>query len=572
MRSSRTYRLTILLFSMCVLGSFNANGQVQPDSVIKESVYIHCDKYNCPAGDTVWWKGYVLAGNQLLKGSTNLYAELFTAKGKMLGQSLYPVFHGQAIGQFAIADSLPSGVYWLRFFTKYQAALDSVNLPMIPITVFHAQDKDLVLIKKTKDNKTISDSSLVTLNTDTLDIDAGGYNSWSISIKDSTTYHYSCSITDADQVPEADATGENISATSVGNAKPARLQTDTSFLQWQGKAVKQNGKRLGKNNALMMMLVKDSTILTSRVLPVDSAGRFSLDHLFFFGKADILFQLNTTSLDNKNVQLVLDQYKSPAFHIPAEWNKKGIIQLQEKLDKLDAARIAAKGRQLKEVKVIGWKSPRKELDHSYTSGAFSEPALYAFDLRNETHYDLGAYLRSHLPGFTGGYSSSDTPAYLGSKERLLFYVDEQLKTWDQLESDLTDVAYIKALESDFIGNDPFTKWVTGVGGFSLSGGGTFKTPSQPTPMVVSIYTRKGKDVRKVPGLNTIAVNGYAPIAKFHSTDNNRLTLLWEPLVDSNSFRLKFNNNGITQHFRFTLKGFNDEGKEIYYTTIISKEN
>ncbi len=37
---------------------------------------------------------------------------------------------------------------------------------------------------------------------------------------------------------------------------------------------------------------------------------------------------------------------------------------------------------------------------------------------------------------------------------------------------LTDVAYMKAFESDFIGNDPYTKWLTNVGGFTLKGKST----------------------------------------------------------------------------------------------------
>jgi hypothetical protein len=573
MRLFDTYGLMMFLFSLLACANFTVHGQEAQD--VPENIFIHCNRYSCLAGDTIWWKGYVLQDNGFLKGSTNLYVEVFNDSGKMIDHVLFPVISGQAIGQIALPDSLPSGIYWLRFLTRYQAVLNPAALPVIPITVFHTQDKSRIQLKNAERQPKVIRPALVEFNVDTINTDSDGYNSWSVNIRDSILYHVSCSVTDADEVPAMVLTGEITAAPETVTGSPAPMDSDTTFLEFQGRALKENGRPLSKNSSVMVLLVKDSAILMSRVLPLDQAGRFSLDHLFFFGKADILFQLNNASGNARNVRLELDPYQSPAFHIPEEWVNNDTLKAQEKLfKKLNTERINAHGIVLKEVKIKGWVSPRKELDHIYTSGAFSEPALYSFDLRTQKNYnDLGSYLRMHIPGFQGGMSMSDTPSIPGGHP-LLFYVDEQLTTWDELAYyPIADVAYIKALESSFIGNDPYTKFMTGVGGFSLSGGGGgLKAPSQPTSMIVSIYTRKGKDIKLLPGLNTVTISGYSPIAKFNGADENRQILVWEPLEDANSFRLRFTNNNGTKHFRVTIKGFNEAGKELDYTMILPKDN
>ncbi len=88
------------------------------------------------------------SGNHFSTIGTNLYVELFTDSGRMMDHYLFPVIHGQSIGQVALPDSLPSGVYWLRFYTRHQAAFDSDNMCMIPVTVVQTQDKDELLTKQ----------------------------------------------------------------------------------------------------------------------------------------------------------------------------------------------------------------------------------------------------------------------------------------------------------------------------------------------------------------------------------------------------------------------------------------
>lgn len=531
---------------------------------------IQCDKYVCSVGGTIWWKGYALSGNPLLTSSNdNMYVELYTAAGLLVAKERFPVLKGQSLGQMVLADTLSSGVYWLRFSTGNRSYVDIQNFAMTPITIYHLDDKNITLMKKRSADYRAPDPELVKLTLDTLTTNTGGYNSWALDISGLDVYHYSVSITDA-------GFPQNDTVTGKIPEGLAAVKADTSFLNWTGKAYKMNSKSAVKNKTVIAMLVKDSIAYKTWLIPVNSDGRFRLENLFFFGKENLLYQLNQAGGPAKDVNLIIDSLKVPPFKLPGGWLKKDSILSDDRLAGIPVPSgqiklVQPNGKLLKEVEIKGRISPRKELDKAYTTGIFSEPAAYSFDLRNEKHPgDLGDYLRMHL--FTQrGYSISEPPIY--PNHPLLFYVNEELKTWDQIgDMSISDIAYIKAMESDFIGNDSFTKFVTGVGGFSLSGGvGSLGVPTQVTPMIIMIYTRKGKDIKKVQGLNQLILIGYTPIARFTRRDNEA-TLLWAPLVDANHIRLRFYNNGPARLFRLTLSGFCDNGKEIYYTTVLPKTN
>ncbi len=144
----------------------------------------------------------------------------------------------------------------------------------------------------------------VELNADTLNTDPNGYNSWNISIKEPGIYHSSCSVTNPDLPISIDSDIEKNETPETAPENGDKMMSDTGFLKWTGRALTANGGKLSKNNSLMVMLVKDSTVLMSRTVQLDAEGRFSLGSLFFFGNAELLFQLNTIGAGSKDVKLL----------------------------------------------------------------------------------------------------------------------------------------------------------------------------------------------------------------------------------------------------------------------------
>jgi hypothetical protein len=102
-----------------------------------ETVYLHCDKYEALAGDTIWFKAYVFENNVPSTISTNLYVQLFNSNGHPILEKLFPIFNSLSIGQLSLPDSLKSGNYWIRAFTKYQVNFGTTDLFKTPVAIFN---------------------------------------------------------------------------------------------------------------------------------------------------------------------------------------------------------------------------------------------------------------------------------------------------------------------------------------------------------------------------------------------------------------------------------------------------
>jgi TonB-dependent SusC/RagA subfamily outer membrane receptor len=85
-----------------------------------EKVYLHFDKPYYAAGDTIYFKAYVVAGekNILSPLSGVLYADLITSQNKIINAIKLQIIDGLAWGDFALPDSLPAGNYRVRAYTK----------------------------------------------------------------------------------------------------------------------------------------------------------------------------------------------------------------------------------------------------------------------------------------------------------------------------------------------------------------------------------------------------------------------------------------------------------------------
>ena len=92
-------------------------------SVTQEKIYIHTDNNCYFVGDTLWYKAYVVMADSFKPTTYSkvLYVELLTPDGYLVErQQLYIKDDGTAACQFALSDSLYSGYYEVRAYTKWQ--------------------------------------------------------------------------------------------------------------------------------------------------------------------------------------------------------------------------------------------------------------------------------------------------------------------------------------------------------------------------------------------------------------------------------------------------------------------
>ena len=91
-------------------------------SQVQEKVYLHTDNQCYFVGDTLWYKAYVVRADnhQPTDMSRLLYVELLSPDGLVVErQQIIVSPKGFTCGQFALRDSLYSGYYELRAYTRW---------------------------------------------------------------------------------------------------------------------------------------------------------------------------------------------------------------------------------------------------------------------------------------------------------------------------------------------------------------------------------------------------------------------------------------------------------------------
>lgn len=89
---------------------------------VQEKVYVHTDNQCYFVGDTLWWKAYVVRADDLRPTNMSrlLYVELLSPDGLLVErQTVVVSAAGHTCGQFALRDSLYSGYYELRAYTRW---------------------------------------------------------------------------------------------------------------------------------------------------------------------------------------------------------------------------------------------------------------------------------------------------------------------------------------------------------------------------------------------------------------------------------------------------------------------
>lgn len=89
---------------------------------VQEKVFVHTDNMCYFIGDTLWYKAYVVRADNLMftDMSKLLYVELLSPDGLVVERQTVVVSNkGYCCGAFALTDSLYSGFYELRAYTKW---------------------------------------------------------------------------------------------------------------------------------------------------------------------------------------------------------------------------------------------------------------------------------------------------------------------------------------------------------------------------------------------------------------------------------------------------------------------
>lgn len=112
--------------------------------VPQEKIHIHFDNSLYTPGQTVWYKAYLLKGNEPSDLSKNLYIDWFDEKGKFVDRLIAPVVGSTASGSFPIPAKYAGTQLQVLAYTKWMLNFDSAflfhkNIPVAQTSIPNSQ-------------------------------------------------------------------------------------------------------------------------------------------------------------------------------------------------------------------------------------------------------------------------------------------------------------------------------------------------------------------------------------------------------------------------------------------------
>ena len=522
------------------------------------------------------------------------------------------IYHKQQVSPPVVAADMIKGIYWLTTLYKDKVsslleidsgsrsrhlqlidplAKDSVLGRSVQLdgsawqkySLFPLQpERDSVVLFLLEDSVLIGRQVIrlrdrpaaIQLTTDTLDTSPLGPNVWTLDLPSQSDWYATIDVTDADRSLPSPEPITRLNDCYTDNLTIRDSLVDTAYISFIGKASRASGKEIKDRYAKQIVIsgCRDSIYLFTKAVDMDAEGNFKLDSLFFFGAIGLQFQINgEEGFRSKDVKISLAGFTPPRINpmlFTSNW-EDGVVTIgaadtaytKTELERHDLSQVKT----LQAAVVRHWKNRRQELDDTYTSGPFSEPAMYYYDLRNDSsdyNRDIFWYINSENGRLRYDPVADKLTDVLGHP--IHYFVDEhEYPDYALRAFEFDRLAYIKILECDCLSTkeNQFT--------FKSSGPSTgLGIPIQQTALNVCIYTRKGKDYRTMRGgMKGMAIKGYSEVFPFAP---DSVTLFWHPLESGHSFRISFNNSATTKRFRVKVEGVNANGDLIHYETVVPK--
>jgi hypothetical protein len=349
---------------------------------------------------------------------------------------------------------------------------------------------------------------------------------------------------------------------------------DSSYITLSGKVMGVLPGQINRDAAVVLMVKQKDKEGQMLLVPVESNGTFNDPSTVLFDTAQIYYSFQKAKeLKDASIQFMTDRLPAPSFNPSSFIKPYGLFpDTTGNYRQLAFANEANSLAEMMKVKTLEnvtvksrGKSPKQLMDEKYASGLFSGGDGYEFDLANDPmaagSQNIFTYLQGKVAGLqinTGGGQPS--LQWRGGSPQL--YLDQTPTDANFVSSlSVNDVAYIKVFRPPFMG------------GFNGANG------------AIAIYTRKGNDVKSVPGkgLASNKVYGYTPIKEFYSPNyasfsirneqrDIRTTLYWNPSLittpQKNQLVVSFYNNDISGAFRVIIEGMTRDGKLAHIEQIM----
>ncbi len=115
----------------------------------QEKIHVHFDKSFYNAGETIWFKAYIVADNLPNAISKTMYADLVDDKGSLLQRKMVPVLQSGAASSFDLPDTLHASRLFFRAYTSWMLNFDSSFIYTKSIQVIPAKNSAKKIVAAT---------------------------------------------------------------------------------------------------------------------------------------------------------------------------------------------------------------------------------------------------------------------------------------------------------------------------------------------------------------------------------------------------------------------------------------
>jgi hypothetical protein len=152
--------ITSFVFRMAAICLFSAAKAQSLDSTLaryasnyqQEKTWLHYDKAAYAAGETIWFKAYIMEGLYPAGETKTFYVDWVGDNGEVLSHTVSPVVEGSATGQFDIPENYNGNFVHVKAYTKWMLNFDTAFL----------YSKDIRIIGKNPLPKTAAKPAIVT--------------------------------------------------------------------------------------------------------------------------------------------------------------------------------------------------------------------------------------------------------------------------------------------------------------------------------------------------------------------------------------------------------------------------
>jgi hypothetical protein len=572
----------LLNFILLLSFHFKVMGQQQ-------RIFLDLTQHTVRAGEIVYFQAYILDGLKLSSHGDNLHIEVCSKEGNRFSHQLFRADSGISVGQIAFSDSLPSDNYYVIAYTDAPSLIFTV-----PVYLYN-QAKPNVFYSK----QAVHEEGVITSG------DIKGII-WISHLQNGHIYsELKCDTLSYSrhllvQRPDKEGTGIVTAvtlqkdATDIYSLFPIDSTKDVQTLLLYEDSVLIGRQYLGVSDVAASIDVKPS--ISEKASAAKNQWTIQLpDTSSYFASltvedADqsISSPITITSLHNSVTEdLSLPEQRptidSSRYFLAWEDNKEIIDP--GSLNPADTefhANEKIKQRILATAIVKGYKDFRKELDHEYTTGAFSEPAAFSYDIRNYVGeiQDLFFFLNTQSGRIRYDPVRDSLKDVLGHP--IHYYIDQvQYDAFSLHMYKLSQIAYVKILESSFLAVSKGMDDCSGQNKFLIakkSMDQTDKSKPNPTsikiniasdltPINVLVYTKRGE----YPASLGAAVDRqrYSSALPFAPT---RRTILWHPLEKIKGFfSLCFDDPYHCRQYRVKISAITMDGKIAYCERVITAQ-